>query len=141
MKLKKYIILILTSFNFIGLQCLGPDEKQLFEYAREGGPEAAAGIKSLLNEKVNVNAQDQNGNTALYWAAFGGHKDIVELLLPLSKVNIQNKIGDTALLAATQNGNKEVVDLLIDKADPNMTDSVGTNALMLASAAGHTELI
>ena len=40
-----------------------------------------AGVKVLLNAQANIDAQDQNGNTALHHAASIGHTVITELLV------------------------------------------------------------
>ncbi|MCT4697316.1 ankyrin repeat domain-containing protein [Candidatus Cardinium sp. TP] len=51
--------------------------------AQEGSLEV---ITLLLDpkykDKVDVNAKDKEGNTALYLAAENGHKDVVERLMP-----------------------------------------------------------
>jgi len=40
-----------------------------------------AEVKRLLKEGALVNAPDEDGDTALMWAVFKGHKDVVEVLL------------------------------------------------------------
>ena len=46
-------------------------------------------VKQLLADGVNVNAKEENGGTALHWAAQEGHKEIVELLISSgSDINI-----------------------------------------------------
>ena len=49
----------------------------LIEAARKG---ETAEVKALLANGADVNAPGQNGMTALFYAALGGHTDIVELL-------------------------------------------------------------
>ncbi|EOB05892.1 Osteoclast-stimulating factor 1, partial [Anas platyrhynchos] len=62
---------------------------------------AKRGNLSWLRE-FGVNGLDKAGNTALYWACHGGHKDIVDVLFTQAnlELNQQNKLGDTALHAA-----------------------------------------
>ena len=56
-------------------------------------------VASLLEKGANVNAQDYDGNTPLYWAVLGGNKEIVEVLVKVgADINIKNsKHGDTPL--------------------------------------------
>lgn len=57
----------------------------------------------LIDGGTNVNAQDQQGNTALIWAAKQGSLSCVHFLLMKSNkyiINLKNKEGSTALMAA-----------------------------------------
>ena len=38
-------------------------------------------VKRLLEAGADVNAPDEDGDTALMWAVFKGHKDVVKVLL------------------------------------------------------------
>lgn len=78
-------------------------------------------LRECLDNKVGINGLDKAGNTALYWASHGGHKDVVELLLgqPGVEVNQQNKLGDTALHAAAWKGHSDIVEMLLKK-NPRM---------------------
>jgi ankyrin repeat protein len=38
-------------------------------------------VKALVTNKIDVNAYDQDGNTALHFAAENGYKEIIEFLL------------------------------------------------------------
>ena len=53
----------------------------------------------LLAKNLDLNIQDNDGNTALSWAIFQNkNKEIVKLLLAKNPdLNIQNHDGDTAL--------------------------------------------
>ena len=64
----------------------------------------------LLAHIADVNAKDNNGMTPLHFAADGGYKDVVELLLH-SKADVHTKThdGKTALQLA---GRKDVAELL-----------------------------
>jgi ankyrin repeat protein len=39
-----------------------------------------AEVKRLLEKGADVNAPDEDGDTALMWAVFKGHKDVVKVL-------------------------------------------------------------
>ncbi|KAL4623180.1 osteoclast-stimulating factor 1 [Arapaima gigas] len=74
-------------------------------------------LRECLDNKVGINGLDKAGNTALYWACHGGHKDVVELLLGHANIelNQQNKLGDTALHAAAWKGYADIVEMLLTK--------------------------
>lgn len=38
-------------------------------------------IKAIVANKIDINAYDQDGNTALHFAAENGYKEIIEFLL------------------------------------------------------------
>ncbi|CAK5112039.1 unnamed protein product [Meloidogyne enterolobii] len=73
-------------------------------------------LRECLENKVSVNSLDRSSSTALHWAAYTGHFDILEILLTISNVAIsaQNKLGDTPLHAASSKGRIECVQLLVD---------------------------
>ena len=51
-------------------------------------------VKQLLADGVNVNAKEEDGGTALHWAAQEGHKEIVELLISSgADVNVSGPFG------------------------------------------------
>jgi ankyrin repeat protein len=43
--------------------------------------------------KKDVAARDDNGETALHFAALGGHEAVVKLLLAMGKVDVDSKDG------------------------------------------------
>jgi len=48
-------------------------------------------IEKLLSSKADVNAKDNNGETPLQWAAMGGNKEAVKMLLKGgANVNVMN---------------------------------------------------
>lgn len=62
-------------------------------------------IRLLIKSGIELNNQDNDGNTALHYAAQLGHKDIVNLLLSQDKIKIhlRNKLGSTPKEMATSN--------------------------------------
>ena len=67
----------------------------------------------LLKAKANVNAKEENGDTATMWASREGHKEVVQLLLKAkADVNAKNEYGMTAIKWASNNGYMEIVQLL-----------------------------
>lgn len=84
---------------------------QWFNAATDGTIET---IKQLI-VKVNVNAQDEIGQTALMIAAAKGHEDIVELLLTAPGIDINVEVtGFNALQYAVDSfGRQNIVKLLL----------------------------
>jgi ankyrin repeat protein len=70
----------------------------------------------LRNENLVVNQQTNEGMTALMWASFNGHKEVVQILLEHTSINVnhQNNNGLTALAGAYENKYYEIVKLLLD---------------------------
>ncbi|XP_043229485.1 osteoclast-stimulating factor 1-like isoform X1 [Amphibalanus amphitrite] len=89
-----------------------PLESPLHEAAKRGH---LSFLQDCLRHRVSVNGLDKAGNTALHWAARGGHLECAEALLavPTVCVNVQNKLGDTALHLAAWRGQAEMVSLLL----------------------------
>ncbi|OWK06780.1 ASZ1, partial [Cervus elaphus hippelaphus] len=78
--------------------------------ARDGRPQVAA---LLVARGADVNAQDENGYTALTWAARQGHKNVVLKLLELgANKMIQTKDGKTPSEIAKRNKHLEIFNLL-----------------------------
>ena len=80
--------------------------------------------------------------TPLHNAAWGGHKDVVELLIDRgADPNIANKYGQTPLHGAVSKGHKDVVQLLLDRgADPHNINVAGETPHTIALNQGHTDI-
>lgn len=69
--------------------------------------------KKILEQKIDVNAQDANGNTALIYAVQFGNLEFVKLLLQYkAHTQIQNKEGKTAVELALVSNHQEIIQLL-----------------------------
>jgi hypothetical protein len=74
-------------------------------------------VKQLLAKGANINATDEEGRTALIWAAIAGDVPTVKVLLDHgADLTIKDKGGKTALQAATEKKHQEVVALIKAKA-------------------------
>ncbi|CAN9253185.1 unnamed protein product [Alternaria alternata] len=118
--------------------------------AAQGGDQEI--VELLLNTgKVDVNAQDGHGESAIMMAAKQGREDIVELLLKCEgiDVNAQDANGDTTLMQTTHFMPSDsrppigVAKLLLDtgKADPNLHSKVGETALTYAAGCGYVDYV
>src|SRR5436305_7969415 len=73
-----------------------------------------AAIRTLLRQRVNVNAPQVDGMTALHWAAYLDDLETSELLLRAhANVKAATRYGVTPLSLACANGNGALVDLLL----------------------------
>ena len=117
------------------------DKENAFLEAAEKGDIAT--LETLISGKVNVNIQNDHGNTALHWAAARGHTDSLELLIKAGAgLDIQDYGRYTALHLAAYYGHTDIVELLI-KADANLNipNNRGKTALTLAEEEGRTDII
>jgi uncharacterized protein len=107
-------------------------------------------VGKLLRNGAKVNAQDEDGKTALHYTVIGARinnsqlfeEEQVQLLDTLLKykadLNIKDKEGNTALAAALQSTNgqhigiMELEKLLASGANPNIQNNDGKTPLMLA---------
>ena len=71
-------------------------------------------VHNLLQNKANINAQDQNGWTPLYFACYYGKTENVHVLLNSNAdPNIHNNDNESPLMAAWAKGHVQIVkDLL-----------------------------
>src|SRR5205823_1253148 len=73
-------------------------------------------------KRADINAQDDEGKTALHWAAKQGYEKIVQLLIAEgANIDAQDDEGKTALHWAAKQGYEKIVQLLI---------TVGANVML-----------
>ena len=97
-----------------------------------------ARIRALLQQRVDVNAPQVDGMTALHWATYQDDLDTTELLVRAgANVKAANRYGVAPLSLACTNGNGAIVELLLKAgADPNTALPGGETALMTAARVG-----
>jgi ankyrin repeat protein len=102
-----------------------------------------ATIRALLKSKVDVNATQGDGSTALHWAVHYDDLATVDLLLRAgARVNVANDLGVTPLYLACTNRNSELVTKLLHaEADPNSTLLNGETVLMNCARTGNPESV
>jgi uncharacterized protein len=129
----------------------------LYEAAWRGD---VAAIRQLVTDGANVNATDDMGATALYWAARGGHRlgphqckgedaarpDVIRALLAFgADPNIQDRrpkgfgrsSGWTPLFVALHHEQFSSARVMLEHgADPNLLSDQGMSVMSMAAAEG-----
>src|SRR5262245_50048964 len=102
-----------------------------------------AAVRALVQKKVDVNAAEADGTTALHWASYRDDLETVDLLIRAgAKVNAATDLGVTPLWNASQNGSAAVVaKLLAAGANPNAALLAGETPLMVAARAGKADVV
>ncbi|HWB97360.1 MAG TPA: ankyrin repeat domain-containing protein, partial [Bryobacteraceae bacterium] len=125
-----------------GMFCLGAPAASgsgaaLIEAAQS---DDAAAVAALLRKKVDVNAREDDGATALAWAALRGNREIAAMLLKAgADPNARNDEGIGPLYVAIANGSPALAELLLENgADPNLPRENGETPLMAATRLGQT---
>jgi uncharacterized protein len=119
----------------------GPSDSRLSNAAMQGDRDT---MRSLLLHKVDVNAAQGDGSTALHWAAFRDDLEMAQFLIAAgANVKATTRLGGlTPIFMASKNGSAAMIELLLKAgADANSTDSHGTTPLMFAAGAGSTDAV
>lgn len=97
----------------------------------------------IFGVERNINEQDDQGKTALMYAASQGRLDIVQWLLDHgADVNLQNIDGQTALVHAILKNHEYIVRLLLQHgADINIQDDQGTTPCIAAAFKGNKNVV
>ena len=100
-------------------------------------------VRELIALRVDVNARDRSGRTALHIAAGRGQTDIVQLLIQsCAHVDPRDTEGCTPLHLAAAGGQKDTVKVLLDnRADLEARDREGRSPLQYAATRGHAEVV
>jgi ankyrin repeat protein len=104
----------------------------------------AAAVRSLLEQKADVNAPQADGATALHWAVRWDDLEMADLLIRAgADVHARNRLGVTPLYLACINGNAVMIGKLLDSGvDSNAALSEpGETPLMLVSRTGNTQAL
>ncbi len=118
--------------------------RELREFIKAAKEGQISKIQEHLKKGIDVNALDYDNNTALFWASWQGHEDIVELLCKIGAyVDIPCYNEATALIAAAMHGHTRCVEILLNyNANINLQDNKKQTALLLAvSSHGKTDIV
>ena len=101
-------------------------------------------LRTLLNQKADVNVPQIDGTTALHWAVRADDLESADLLLKAgARVSAATRDGATPMQLAALNGSATMIDRLVKGgADVNAPlSSFGDTALMLASRTGKPDAV
>ena len=95
-------------------------------------------VRTLIQERVDVNTPQGDGATALSWAAYWDDIEMANLLIRAgAKVDIANELGVTPLALACENRSAYMVETLLKAgADPNIAQLNGQTPLMVCARTG-----
>lgn len=98
-----------------------------------------AAVEALLAKGAEVN---RPGWTPLHYAAFGGHNDIIRLLLDKSAyIDVESPNKTTPMMMAVRNGHIYTVKLLLDEgADATLKNDLGMSAIDFAEKHDHKDI-
>ena len=100
-------------------------------------------VKILIEQKVELNATDDEGRTALLVATYNHDVHTVKTLLDAgADVNLQDNMQNNCFLYAGAEGYIDILRLANEAgADPTITNRYGGTALIPASERGHVEMV
>ena len=116
--LATYLVLLLGSLLACPLSANAEDKgsnEKLLSAIRDSDAQAASALLSIPSGGANANARDDDGMTALMYAASSENNDpelLKSLLARGAEINIKAKDGETALKLAGRKGKTEIVRLL-----------------------------
>jgi ankyrin repeat protein len=102
-----------------------------------------AAVRTLLEQKVDVNVPGKDGTPALHWVVRVDDVETAQLLIRAgADVKLADRYGVTPLFLACSNGNAAMIKVLLDAgADSNTVDPTGETALMTAVKIGNLESV
>jgi len=100
-----------------------------------------AAVLTMLQKKVNVNAPEADGTTALHWAVQQNDVDLAGRLIQAgANVKVKNDYGSTPMSEASIIGNPAMIEKLLKAgADVNSPNADGQTALMVVARSGKVE--
>jgi ankyrin repeat protein len=100
-------------------------------------------VRTLVHQRVDVNAREADGTTALHWAVRANDADMADSLIQAgAAANVANRYGVTPLLLAATNGSAALIDALLKAgADPRAALPEGQTVLMAAARTGNAAAV
>jgi ankyrin repeat protein len=100
-------------------------------------------LRTLLQQKANVNEAQADGATAIQWAAYRNDIEMAGMLIAAgADVNRPNLDGATPLWLAAENGNAAMIERLLKAgADADGRQASGATPLMMAARTGNVEAL
>ncbi len=117
-----------------------PRDTRLIDAVKTGNSTAAA---ALMQKKVDVNATEADGTTALHWAVRNDDAGLVDRLIRAgANAKVQNRYGVTPMALACENGSAPIVGRLLKAGvSANATGPLGETALHLCARTGKSDAV
>jgi len=133
-------LLLSTLFVISGIVLAAEPDLRLVNAAAS---QDKATMRTLLKQKVDVNAMRPDHSTALLWTAHWNDLELADLLLRAgAKVNAADDDGVTPLSQAAGNASLPMVQKLLQAgADPNAASISGLTPLMTAAHTANVEVV
>ncbi len=140
MRVRSGIALFLAGLLTAGAALSAADDVRLIDAVKSGDLSA---VRALLKQKIDVNAVQGDGATALHWAAYRDDVDSADLLIRAgANVNKANDVSVTPLMLAATNGSPLMVGRLLRAgANSNAGLESGETPLMAAARTGSAETV
>ena len=128
-------LVLILALTFGASAAAAPADLRLIQAVKNRDVES---VRGLLKHRIDVNATQGDGATALHWAAHRDDLAIADLLIRSgARVNVANDVGTTPLHLACTNRSAPMVErLLAAGANPKATLTGGEDVLMTCARAG-----
>jgi ankyrin repeat protein len=115
-------------------------DARLIEAAKQSDLRA---VRALIAAKIDVNATEADGSTALHWAVQRDNSEAVSLLLAAgANPKAATRFNILPMYLAATNGNAEIIEKLLKAgADANAASEEGETPIMTAALTGKVEAI
>ena len=112
-------------------------------WSRRPGTRTSRQVRTLLNQRADVNVRSDDGSTALLWAAHWNDLETADLLIRAgADANAANDFRMTPLSQACTNGSAALVDLLLKAgANPNTPIATGETPIMTCASSGSADAV
>jgi ankyrin repeat protein len=128
------VLVSLVASSSIATLTLSGQGASLLDAAKQGNVIA---VRSLLSQRVDVDARDRDGMTALLWAVYADDREMVRLLLGAgANPGLVTGYGVTALGLAAENRDAVIVEQLLAAGANAAAETSGETTLHIAARTG-----
>jgi uncharacterized protein len=133
-------VILLATLAVLSVASFGAVRSDVADAAMKGDK---AAVRTLIQQKADVNAPQPDGATALHWAAYRGDKELADMLIKAgANARAANREGATPLWLACINGDAPMIAALIGAgADPNEHLPLGRTPIMAAARTGKVDAL
>jgi ankyrin repeat protein len=138
--LKKSFLVAFLGVSAASLTAAGLGDARLPDAAQRAD---RAAVRSLLQQKVDVNAAQPDGMTALHWAVRQDDLETAQLLIRAgAKIDAVTRYGVTPMYLASVNGNAAMIDAILRAGvSAKSANSGGETALMTTVRTGKLDAV